>query len=151
MLPHALKRMVSILCFSSLRIFILSKHTCSSNIWVLSSVVLCLGYCLGNLSSLGLEERSSLQPLLSTCFGLSEGPGSGEEADLGFAHPASPEVCTRVTFHHWRINWIPRLIHKIDSWPELALPTSSPLPHHHTSSFPENCGFFHFTEGLQNH
>ena len=40
---------------------------------------------------------------------------------------------TQLTFHHWSVDWIPTLIHKIDSCPGPALPTSSPLPYSTTS------------------
>ena len=34
---------------------------------------------------------------------------------------------TQLTFHHWSVDWIPALIHKIDSCPGPALPTDSEL------------------------
>ena len=57
-------------------------------------LVLCLGFCLGNLRSLGFEEgRSPLQPLLSPVLASQRWSGAGKEADLGLALPASSEVC----------------------------------------------------------
>lgn len=98
MLPHPLKRMWSLVSVSRNRgsLFLLNIFALLVAKFSLL-LVLCLGFCLGNLRSLGFEEvRSLLQPLLSPVLASQRWPGSGKKADLGLALPASSEVCRQI-------------------------------------------------------